>query len=256
MAFTQLQKTKAESDQMKLGVIGGSGLSHFEELEVMSREIVRTPYGEPSAPVVHGKINGTEFCFIPRHGAGHRLPPHRINYRANIWAMKEIGVEAVIALATVGGITKGPETLITPDQVIDYTWGREHTFFDGLNGNVTHADFTSPFCDELRQRLIDAARGAGLDIVETGTYAATQGPRLESAAEIRRLEQDGNDIIGMTVMPEAGLARELGLCYAAIATVVNWAAGKSDEEITQSVIDRHLGKGLADYMAVLSALNA
>lgn len=241
---------------MRFGLIGGSGLSRFKDLEVTSREIVRTPYGEPSAPVLFGKVENIDICFLPRHGAGHRLPPHKINYRANIWTMKEIGVDFVIGLATVGGITQGPGAMVIPDQIIDYTWGREHTYFDGVDGNVQHADFTYPFCMELHQMLVEAAKRAGLQPVTSGVYGATQGPRIETAAEIRRLERDGCDIVGMTAMPEAILARELGLCYASMATVVNWAAGKSDELITQELIERHLGTGLKQMKAVLAALPA
>lgn len=241
---------------MKIGVIGGSGLSKFKGLQVTSREIVRTPYGEPSAPVVHGKLNGLDLCFLPRHGAGHRLPPHQINYRANIWTMKEMAVDAIVALATVGGITYGPETLVMPDQIIDYTWGRDHTFFDGIDGQVHHADFATPFCMELHDQLVTAAIDAGLAPVASATYGATQGPRLETAAEIRRLEQDGCDIVGMTAMPEAALARELDLCYATMSIVVNWAAGKDDEAITQELIDRYLGQGLEQFRKVLSSLKS
>jgi purine nucleoside phosphorylase len=168
--------------------------------------------------------------------------------------MKELGVDTVIGLATVGGITQGPGSLVIPDQIIDYTWGREHTFYDGVDGNVQHADFTHPFCMSLHAMLVNAAAQTGLQPVTEGVYGATQGPRIETAAEIKRLEQDGCDIVGMTAMPEAILARELGLCYATLATVVNWAAGKSDELITQELIERYLGEGLKQMKAVLAAL--
>lgn len=239
---------------MKIGVIGGSGLARLKEMTVHHRELVRTPYGEPSAPVTHGLFGDLEVAFLPRHGSGHRLPPHSINYRANIEALKSIGIEQIIGLATVGGITAGPEALVIPDQIIDYTYGREHTFFDGHNGIVHHEDFTEPFCEELRQRLITAAKEANLEPITTGVYGATQGPRLETAAEIVRLERDGCDIVGMTAMPEAALAREAGLCYASSAVVVNWGAGKGEGAITSEVIEQHLAAGLDKLRALLLKL--
>ncbi|MEN8214195.1 MAG: S-methyl-5'-thioinosine phosphorylase [Pseudomonadota bacterium] len=225
----------------KIGVIGGSGISSLKELEILHREIVSTPYGEASAPLTHGRLGALDLIFMPRHGSGHTIPPHAINYRANVWAMKELGVEQIIGLATVGGITQPPLAMVIPDQLIDYSWGREHTFFDGEDGQVSHVDFSSPFCGELRQTLTEAALAAGIDIVTEGVYGVTQGPRLETAAEIGRLHADGCDIVGMTALPEAALAREKGLCYATCAIVVNWAAGKGDGvKITQELIDANL----------------
>ncbi len=224
----------------KIGVIGGSGLTSLKQLQITHREVVNTPYGEASAPLTHGRLGNLELLFLPRHGSGHNIPPHRINYRANIWAMKELGVEQIIGFATVGGITQPPQAMVIPDQLIDYSWGREHTFFDGEDGQVAHVDFTSPYCDELRNTLTTAALNAGIDIVTEGVYGVIQGPRLETAAEINRLQMDGCDIVGMTALPEAALAREKGLCYATCAIVVNWAAGKGDGAITQELIDEHL----------------
>ncbi len=227
----------------KIGIIGGTGFASMKQLEILHREVVNTPYGEASAPLTHGRLGDLELLFLPRHGSGHNIPPHRINYRANIWAMKELGVEQVIGFATVGGITQPPLAMVIPDQLIDYSWGREQTFFDGENGQVSHVDFTTPFCGELRKILTNAALDAGIDIVTEGVYGVTQGPRLETAAEINRLQADGCDIVGMTALPEAALAREKGLCYATCAIVVNWAAGKGDEAITQELIDAHLKIG-------------
>ena len=234
-----------------VGIIGCSGFTRLPELTSTRREVVRTPYGEPSAPLTFGNFDGLEVVFLPRHGAGHRLPPHRINYRANIWALKTIGAGSVIGMAAVGGVTRGPQSICVPDQIIDYTYGRDHTFFDGEDGTVTHVDITEPYCSELRNRLVDAARNAGLDPVAGGTYGATQGPRLETAAEVRRLERDGCDIIGMTAMPEAALAREAGLCYATCAVVVNWAAGKSAGPISMDEIEENLAVGMHKARRIL-----
>jgi len=237
-----------------LAIIGGSGFTQMPELEIARREVIRTPYGEPSAPLVFGTFAGCEVVFLPRHGTGHRLPPHKINYRANIWALKTVGVTEVVGMAAVGGITLGPQALCVPDQIIDYTYGREHTFFDGEDGNVVHIDITEPYCESLRWRLITAARDAGLDPAVEGTYATAQGPRLETAAEVRRLERDGCHIVGMTAMPEAALAREVELCYATCAVVVNWAAGKADGPITMEEIERNLATGMENARLILEHL--
>ncbi|MBI3899027.1 MAG: S-methyl-5'-thioinosine phosphorylase [Gammaproteobacteria bacterium] len=231
----------------RVAIIGGSGLTNLKNLEIKHREVVRTPYGEPSAPMVFGQLSGNEVVFLPRHGPSHTIPPHQINYRANIWALKQTGIRHVIAVAAVGGITDhlASGALVVPDQIIDYTYSRAHTFFDGENKKVTHVDFTYPYSLELRAVLIDAARRAGISAAERGTYAATQGPRFESAGEIRRLERDGADIVGMTGMPEAGLARELDLEYAAIAVVANRAAGKEASTISLKDIEENLEKGMA-----------
>jgi 5'-methylthioadenosine phosphorylase len=213
-----------------LGIIGGTGLTQLSNLEVTRRQVVRTPYGDPSGALTFGKLNRREVVFIARHGYGHTIPPHEVNYRANIWALNAAGVERVVSVASVGGIRANlpPGTLAIPHQLLDYTWGRKHTFFEGPDQPVTHVDFTHPYCEELRDRLRKAAAAAGQAIVNGGVYAATQGPRLESAAEIDRLEGDGADMVGMTGMPEAGLAREIDLRYAVVAVVVNHAAGRGD----------------------------
>lgn len=210
-----------------LGIIGGSGLGRMEGMEVVRREPVATPYGEPSALPVVGRLEGADVVFLARHGDGHTIAPHRINYRANIWALHACGARDVLAVATVGGIRAdlGSGTLVVPDQIIDYTHGRESTFFDGVAQPLDHVDFTRPFCEELRRRLLRCGDAAGEKLADGGTYGATQGPRLETAAEIRRMARDGADIVGMTGMPEAVLAKEMGLCYAMLAVVVNPAAG-------------------------------
>ena len=237
-----------------VAIIGGSGLTNLKNLRIMRREVIRTPYGEPSAPMVFGQLGGREAVFLPRHGAGHTIPPHDVNYRANIWALKQTGVRNVIAVNAVGGISSGymtPGSLVIPDQIIDYTYGREHTFFGSESKKVAHVDFTYPYCEELRKILIQAATRAKLGAIAQGTYGATQGPRFESAAEIRRMERDGADVVGMTGMPEAGLAREMELCYASIAVVVNPAAGKTAEVISLKEIEKYLETGMTKVRSLL-----
>ncbi len=213
-----------------LAIIGGSGLAMLPELAGVSEQSVSTPYGAPSGPLVVGRLSGADVVFLQRHGPHHAIAPHRINYRANLWALHARGVRDVVAVATVGGIAPelAPGTLAVPDQIIDYTSGREATYADGGAEPLRHVDFTHPYCADQRARLLAAGRAAGLPLYDGGTYAATQGPRLETAAEIRRLARDGAQMVGMTGMPEAALARELGLCYAALAVVVNAAAGTGD----------------------------
>ncbi len=213
-----------------LGIIGGSGLTQLANLDVSRREVVRTPYGEPSGPLTFGRIGCQEVVFIARHGYGHTIPPHLVNYRANMHALESSGVTQVVSVASVGGIRAdlGPGALVVPHQIIDYTWGREMTFQSGGDGPVVHVDFTDPYDEVVRRRLLDVARRIGEEVLDGAVYATTQGPRLETAAEINRLQGDGADIVGMTGMPEAGLARELELPYAALCVVANWAAGRAD----------------------------
>lgn len=213
-----------------LGIIGGSGLTQLANLDVSHREVVRTPYGEPSGPLTFGRINGRDVVFIARHGYGHTIPPHLVNYRANIHALETSGVTQVVSVASVGGIRGdlGPGVLVAPHQIIDYTWGREMTFQAGGDGPVIHVDFTDPYDAEVRRLLLDVSRRVGESVVDGAVYATTQGPRLETAAEINRMEDDGAHIVGMTGMPEAGLARELELPYAALCVVANWGAGRAD----------------------------
>lgn len=239
----------------KLAIIGGTGLTQLSDLKIVKREQLNTPYGAPSAEFITGQLDDKEVIFLARHGNPHRFAPHKINYRANIWGLKQLGVEQIIAVAAVGGITEkmGPAHIAIPDQIIDYSYGREHTFFDNDQEGVTHIDFTYPYSQKLRSRLITAASQAQLKISPLGTYGCTQGPRLESTAEIKRMEQDGCDLVGMTGMPEAALAKELNIDYAAIAVVANWAAGKTEGEITMAEIEQHLHKGMADTALLLKA---
>ncbi len=213
-----------------LAIIGGTGLTQLPNLEITHRQVMRTPYGEPSGAITFGHLQQHEVMFIARHGYGHTIPPHEVNYRANLWALREEGAQRVVAVAAVGGIRSDllPGTLVLPHQILDYTYGRDFTYFDGKDRAVTHVDFTHPYTQQLREQILKAARDAKEPCVDGGVYAATQGPRLETAAEIDRLERDGADMAGMTGMPEAALARELGLAYAAIAVVVNHAAGRGN----------------------------
>jgi 5'-methylthioadenosine phosphorylase len=215
-----------------LAIIGGSGLTQLASLEVGRRKLSRTPYGDPSGALTFGRIGNCDVVFLARHGYGHTIAPHEVNYRANVWALKDAGADSIVSVASVGGIRNDiwPGALILPHQVIDYTWGRASTYFEGPGTPVNHIDFTEPYSRPMRERLLKAAAACGERITDGGVYAATQGPRLESAAEINRLERDGADIVGMTGMPEAALARELGLQYAAIAVVANYAAGRGDSE--------------------------
>ncbi len=213
-----------------LGIIGGSGLTKLPGLTVNARQVVRTPYGEPSGPLTIGSLDGHSVVFLARHGYGHTIPPHLVNYRANISAMKQHGVTHVVSVATVGGIhpDMGPGRICVPDQIIDYTHGRENTLAVFNGHPVTHLDFTWPYCQEMRERCLTALQRAGESPKDGGVYATTQGPRLETKAEVERLARDGADMVGMTGMPEAYLAREAELCYAAVAVSVNWAAGRGD----------------------------
>jgi len=240
----------------KLAIIGGTGLSHLDTLEIIKREVVQTPYGEPSAPLVHGEIGGREVLFLPRHGYGHVIPPHKINYRANIWALQEAGADFILSVAAVGGIREdlGPQKLAVPDQIIDYTWSRVCTYFEEGLQQVTHIDFSYPYDETLRQKIIEACRSLGLDVATKVTYAAMQGPRLETAAEIDRLERDGCDIVGMTGMPEAALARELEMSYACLAVVANEAAGRSKENLTMEMIEANLSAGMDHTRAIIAKL--
>ncbi len=241
-----------------LAIIGGSGLTNLANLEITHRQVIRTPYGEPSGPLTFGRIRSKDIIFLARHGYGHTIPPHEVNYRANLWALHSQGVKDVVAVNSVGGIhaTLGPGVIALPEQILDYTHGRKHTYFEGSDRPVTHVDFTLPYCEELRQRCLIAASRADVAIIANGTYAAVQGPRLETKAEIDRLERDGATMVGMTGMPEAGLARELELCYAALAVVANHAAGRGDsiQAIELAAIYRVLEQGMAKVRHILEVL--
>lgn len=216
-----------------LAIIGGSGLTQLANLDIVRREVVRTPYGEPSGALTFGSLAGRPVVFIARHGHGHTIPPHMVNYRANIWALKHAaGADRIVSVASVGAIRNDlpPGTLVIPHQIIDYTWGRASTFHEKINVPVVHIDFTEPYDGTLRSAIIDAFHATDEAMVNGAVYATTQGPRLETAAEVNRLERDGADIIGMTGMPEAVLAREADVPYAAICVSANWAAGRGDSE--------------------------
>lgn len=226
-------------DHIALAVIGGTGVYKLAQLDDVSSHAVETRYGTPSGPIRVGTLLGQRVAFLARHGEGHSLPPHKINYRANLAALQQIGATRVLALNTVGGITEqfGPRVLACPDQLIDYTWGRISTLSEEPGTEVLHVDFGHPYTPMLRSKVLAAAKVTGVRLQDGGCYGATQGPRLETNAEIARMRRDGCDLVGMTGMPEAGLARELGLDYACLAIVANWAAGCGDgDEITMAEV--------------------
>lgn len=236
-----------------LAVIGGTGMNQWPGLEIERRFEVETPYGAASAPLLEGRVYGIRAIFLARHGEGHKIPPHAINYRANLWALQHVGVRSVVAVAAVGGIASWfpPGGVAVPADVLDYTWGREHTYSDGRPGaGLDHVEFTEPYSARVRAELIAAARAENIELGE-GVMAVTQGPRLESAAEVRRIQRDGGDMIGMTGMPEAALARELGLDYASLAVSVNWAAGFGSGAI-HAQIHESLDAGMARVRAILA----
>ncbi|MCI0749379.1 MAG: S-methyl-5'-thioinosine phosphorylase [Nevskiales bacterium] len=235
-----------------IAVIGGTGMQDWPGLEVKRRKKIRTPYGEPSAPLVHGRVSGADVIFLARHGIGHTIPPHRINYRANLWALKRAGVRDVIAIAAVGGIARNmpPTGVGIPEDLIDYTWGREHSYADGVRRPLQHVDFSAPYSERVRNALLQGARRAGVRVAARGVMGVTQGPRLESPAEIRRLQRDGCTMVSMTGMPEAGLARELGLEYAALAVSVNWAAGLGTGDI-HAEIETCVVRGMEKVRVIL-----
>tara|TARA_R110000850_G_scaffold70780_3_gene156554 strand:- start:2081 stop:2821 length:741 start_codon:yes stop_codon:yes gene_type:complete len=241
-----------------LAIIGGTGLTRLPGLRRTGEGSCDTPWGPTSAPVVKGLMAGREVFFMARHGDPHRIPPHRVNYRANLWALKEAGADEILAVNAVGGIhpAMGVGHFCVPHQLIDYTWGRQSTFFEEELETVTHIDFTHPYDESLRQRLIGVLARVGVAHSAYGVYAATQGPRLETAAEISLLERDGCDIVGMTGMPEAALARELGMAYASLSLVVNPAAGKGQGVITMAEIEKVMEGGMEQARAIINAMVA
>ncbi len=252
-------------DNPSLAIIGGTGLNQLTGLSGLKERVLDTPFGSPSAPLQLGLMRSKQVIFLARHGQGHHLPPHAINYRANIWALREAGVKAVVGVAAVGGIRAdlGPGSIAIADQLIDYSWGRKHSFFDGDNERntrlglqtVSHVEFDPPYDASLRKRLISAAEAAGIECAVSACYGCTQGPRLETAAEIRRMQQDGCDVVGMTGMPEAALAREAGLAYACVSVVVNWAAGiGATGDGIHSQIEQALSAGMEKTHRLLSVL--
>lgn len=246
-----------ERPSIDLAVIGGSGLYNFPGLENISRHRVETPYGAASGDVVLGDFAGKRIAFLARHGESHTLPPHRVNYRANLWALHSLGARRVIGVNAVGGIRgdMGPRVIVVPDQLIDYTHGRVTSFSDMDGAEVKHIDFSEPYTESLRLQLLEAARSTDIAAIGGGCYGATQGPRLETRAEIARMKRDGCDLVGMTGMPEAALARELELEYACLALVANFAAGCGDEaEISIDEIFAHLAAATAEVPRILAAM--
>lgn len=237
-----------------IGIIGGTGLYELEGFTLSEQEWFETPFGEPSSMLSFAKFNERDVVFLARHGNPHKLAPNLINYRANLSALKQAGAEQIIAINAVGGIHPrlAPKAIAVPDQIIDYTYGREATIFDGCHIEaVQHIDFSFPYDAKLRAALIAAAEQCGLDVLASGTYGATQGPRLETAAEIQRMKRDGCDMVGMTGMPEAVLARELNLDYACLALSVNWAAGLTDSIITLDEIEQSVKLGMKNVHRIL-----
>jgi len=237
----------------KIAVIGGTGLAALSNIKVLNEKIHKTQYGQTDAPLVRGFLSDKEVIFLARHGNPHVIPPHKVNYRANIRALKDFGISNIISVNAVGGITDSmsPGSIVIPNQVIDYTYSRKHTYFDDGFDQVKHIDFTHPYSEHIRAKLINSANALSIIIKSSATYGATQGPRLETAAEIKRLEQDGCDLVGMTGMPEACLARELDMNYASICLIVNWAAGKTDGIITMEVIQRHIKSGMKEINLII-----
>ncbi|MEE9345353.1 MAG: S-methyl-5'-thioinosine phosphorylase [Methylococcales bacterium] len=238
-----------------IAIIGGSGLTQLGGFILSHQEIIETPWGDPSAPLFFGSLAGKQIIFLPRHGAEHSIAPHKINYRANIWALNQAGVQSIIAIAAVGGIHSEaqPASIVIPDQIIDYSWGRASTYFEDPQTPVTHIDFSWPYSESLRKKLINTAKNSGISVIPSGVYGCTQGPRLETAAEIVRMEKDGCTLVGMTGMPEAALARELEINYVCCAVVANIAAGKTDQVITMDEIEKHLHTGINNTYQLLQA---
>ena len=243
---------------MSLAIIGGSGLYQLEGLEVIQQLSLTTPFGEPSDKITKGKLQGKTVFFLPRHGQQHHLPPHKINYRANIYALSQLGVKSIVAVNAVGGISEALSAgdVVIPEQLIDYSYGREHTFSDGVDTDkpIQHIDFTHPYSTELSQQLVSAAKQVSCIVVHGGTYGCTQGPRLETAAEIRRMAHDGCTLVGMTAMPEAALAAELGIGYSSLCVVANMAAGLSDIPLTIEDIHEVMNEALGRVRKILSQL--
>lgn len=242
---------------MKFAIIGGSGryelgITADEQADVE----VETPFGTPSAPICVSRFGETRIGFLPRHGLQHQHPPHRVNYRANVWALKSLGCEAVVALNAVGAVNPDwkPGTLVLPDQIIDYTWGRECSFEDVSSLDALHIDFCDPYDAGWMAALLAAGDELGITLVEGGVHGVVQGPRLETAAEVRRLALDGCDLIGMTGMPEAALAREAGIAFVCLAVVVNPAAGIGAEPITMDEVKACLAETEAQTQALLAQL--
>lgn len=240
-----------------IAIIGGTGFAAFGDLKIVREQQVDTPFGACSSALKTVELGGEEVTLLLRHGPLHNIPPHQVNYRANVWALRETGTTHIVGVAAVGGISRAvsPKKIVLPDQIIDYTYGRKQTFFEEDLKQVTHIDFTEPFCHELRDIMLRASAEIGLEVLDGATYGVTQGPRLETAAEVKRMANDGCDIVGMTAMPEAALASELGLCYATCAFCVNWAAGCADsrEKIDMAEVQKTVEQEILTVRQLLTA---
>lgn len=242
-----------------LALIGGTGLYCFPGLEDATQIAVETPYGVPSDPITRGRVGERTLAFLARHGSAHSIAPHQVNYRANLWALHSLGARNILGVNAVGGIRDdmGPRVVVVPDQIIDYTHGRITSFSDAEGVKVEHIDFSEPYSAPMREAVLAAAARAGIAVVAGGCYGATQGPRLETRAEIARMRRDGCDLVGMTGMPEAALARELGLDYACLSLVANWAAGCGDAvEISLDEIFANLEYATAQLPPIIAELLA
>ena len=252
-----MPKRNPRPEPLALAVIGGTGLYRMPGLTDAAERLLDTPYGRPSAAVVTGQLDGQGVAFLARHGTAHDIAPHRVNYRANIWVLRELGARRVLAVNAVGGIREdlGPRAVAVPHQIVDYTHGRASSYCDVEGAKVVHVDLSEPYTESLRQRLVEAVAATGASVVRDGVYGATQGPRLETAAEIARMRRDGCDLVGMTGMPEAALARELELEYACLALVANWAAGCGGvPSISLDEIYRNMDAATAQVPAIVRAL--
>lgn len=236
---------------MKIGVIGGSGLYNMPGLTIKEYKKITTPFGKPSDKYIIGELSGKESIFLPRHGTPHHIQPHKINYRANIWGFKELGVEMILSINAAGGISHAmkPGTIVVPDQIIDMTKGRDSTYYD--RDEVVHIDFTEPFCQALRELICKAGKKSGIALKKAGTYICVNGPRLETRAEINFFSTIGTDIVGMTLMPEASLAREAEICFASIAVITNYAAGIAEKKLTVTEVKEVMGKSIEKVKILL-----
>lgn len=242
---------------IELALIGGTGLYRFPGLQDVTEHTLETAWGKPSDVIVSGRLGGARVAFLARHGREHTILPHKVNYRANLDALKKLGAKCIIGVNAVGGIREdmAPRVLAVPDQLIDYTCGRISSFCDVEGAQVRHIDFSEPYTQSLRQKMINAAVRASINVIDGGCYGTTQGPRLETRAEISRMRRDGCDLVGMTGMPEAVLARELDIDYACLALVANWAAGCGDEdEISLEEIFANLEQATAQIPPIITAM--
>lgn len=243
-----------QSFKSDIAIIGGSGFYSVSEQSSPIQQNIDTPYSDVATVLYGERVGARNIWFIPRHGKEHTIAPHLINYRANLWALNQLGVKKIIAVNAVGGINEnmGPGQIVIPTQILDYTWGRNHTYFDGLSALENHIDFSWPYDSALSELLVSSTQSLGISHLGSGVYACTQGPRLETAAEIVKLKNDGADIVGMTGMPEAALARELDIAYSSIAIVVNWGAGITDTAISMSEIVGALNIGVQDARKIIT----